>query len=367
MHSIAKVLLRTLVSEFYRANAGFFLVVMGLGFGFLKIPQHVDIASGLAAKPVYYLIPLLLWSLYGVKTLLFCTRIRKLAANQIIGEIVLLQPIQRKLLVVYVQTLLLLPALVYGLFMSFTAFQLGALQSAGLVLLGNGFILFTAAHFLHQVLISPSDPKATKGLTFWTQKLPKSFSWLYIHHLFNRQPIVLLASKAISVSIILGATYLYKSDENDLRLLTLGVLLSSAVNSVFSYRHFEFEASQLTIFRNLPLSLGSRFTSAFLTYLVLMSPELLVLVGNNLMQSDILFLVKISMLAPVLLLLYQSILTARKMDMEYFIRYPFFLTAILFFVILGEVDPAVLTATLIFVSALLFFKLPGFKNRGSQA
>ena len=101
MKSISKVLIRVLIKEFYQSNAGFFLVTIGLLFGFLKTPQHIDIAAALASTPIYYLIPMALWSLYASKTYFFVHRIKKIPSNSFLTDFVLLAAAQRKLLAIY--------------------------------------------------------------------------------------------------------------------------------------------------------------------------------------------------------------------------------------------------------------------------
>lgn len=356
MKSINKVLVRVLVKEFYQANAGFFLIMTGLLFGFLKTPQHIDIASFLASNPIYYLIPLVLWSLYALKTFLFAYRIKKLPANSFITDFVLLSPIARKITTAYLQLLLLAPTVAYSMLLGAVAYKINAIESLVMLVLGNLVILLISAHFLHNRLIQPVDAKASNKFVSWTQNLPKHLNTLFIHHLFNRQPIPLLFTKLLSIGIIIGASLLYRSSVNDLRFLTLGVLLATGINSTLSFKYFEFEAKNLRIFRNLPISIASKFMTITTTYALLMIPELLVLLGNNYNDASPLHLGKTMLMFLSLSIFYHSIVQLKNMDMDHFVRYPFLLTATLFFVILGNVQPLTIGLVLIMISYIIFRK-----------
>jgi len=354
MKFIVKVLVRVLVKEFYQANAGFFLITAGLLFGFLKTPQHIDIASALATKPIYYLIPLVIWSIYALKTYLFAFRIKRLPTNLFLTDFVLLTTAKRKITVLYLQILLLAPIITYSLFLALIAFQIKTYESVAWIVFGNFLVLMVSGHFLHNRLIQPVDPKSANKFISWTQRLPKHLSTLFIHHLFNRHPIPLLFTKLISIGIIIGASTLYHSSENDLRFLTLGVLLASGINSTLCFQHFEFNAKALKIFNNLPFSFLSKFATTTATYALLMIPELVVLLGNNFIDVSSFFLAYIMLMFLSLSVFYYSIIQLKNMDMEHFIRYPFLLTSTLFFVILGHAQPLMITFALFIISFIIF-------------
>lgn len=354
MKSINKVLIRVLVKEFYQENAGFFLIVVGLLFGFLKIPQHVDIASGLASKPVYYLIPFALWSLYALKTYFFVHRIKKLPANSFLTDFILISTAKRKIATVYLQLLLLAPILGYSILLGITAYRIEAYESVLLIVSGNILILMVAAHFLHSRLIEPVDAKSSNNFIYWTQKLPKHLSTLFIHHLFNRQSIPLLFTKSLSIGIIIGASIIYHSTDNDLRYLTLGVLLASGINSTMSFKYFEFDAKDLRIFSNLPIRVSAKFLVIISSYALLMLPEMIVLFGNNYDTASFLHLVQTMLMFLSLSIFYHAIVQWKQMDMEHFVRYPFLITATLFFVILGYVIPLAIGLALFVISFFLY-------------
>lgn len=357
MKVIYKVLIQTLVKEFYRANAGFFLFVALLAFGFLKTPEHEAIAGALANNPIYYLVPFGLWTLYAIKTISFCFTAKRLPANWFLTDLNLLANSKRKPLVLYIQLLLLIPILGYSAFLAYMAFQQGQVNSAIIVIVGNLLILLASGHLLHAKLIKPTDSSIKSRFRSWTSMLPKWYSMYFIHHLFQRHGLTLITNKLFSIAIILGATAVFQIDGTDFRYLALGVLLSSSPNASFSFKHQEFERHSMKIFRNLPSSKLGLFWKDCSTYLLLSLPELIVLFGNNLLNVNTLQLIQIGLLLPVLLVLHRTVMRSSTKNMEQYMKYIFFTTAILFFVIMGHVALIIIDAFLIVAGLVLYFWL----------
>ncbi len=355
MSALKKVLIRTIVIEFYKENAGLLLVVIGFGFAFLKTPQHIDIASALAYQPVYYLVPLGLWILYGLKTLSFFFRIKQLPQNWFLTDINTLKSVKLKPLVIYIQFLLLVPVLGYSIFMTIIAAQLGQVQSVLILTISNIAILMTAAHFLHRRLITPVDISISKKSRDWTKLLPRTYSFLFIHHLAKRHGISLVLTKFFSIGIVLGATAIFNVEGVDLRYLALGLLLSSAVNASFSFKYSAFEKDALKLYRNLPLSKLNLFGKNSITFLILSLPDFLVFFGNNLSNVNVFELIKTVLIIPIMALLYYEIIRWKGINEEASVKYIFFITAFLFFVILGYVDILVIEAVVISLSLVLTF------------
>ncbi|OEK03360.1 hypothetical protein BFP97_18335 [Roseivirga sp. 4D4] len=353
MSPVAKVLVKTIVKEFYKENAGFFLVILGLGFGFLKTPQHIDIASALAFRPIYYLIPMVLWILYTLKTLNFFSRIKRLPQNRFLTSISGLENKRLKPLVVFIQLLLLIPILGYGIFMTIIAIGLQQTYSALILVVSNVFLLMVAAHFLFLQLVKPIDPKTSSFASRRIGILPKTYPFLPIHHLFQRHSISLILTKLFSIGLILGATAIFNMEGVDLRYLALGTLLSSAIHANFSYRHYEFEMSSLLLYRNLPMPRVKSFGQNALTYIILSIPEFLVFFGNNIQSVAIVDLVQIALIIPVISVLHHAMIKHQAFDLEGYFKYIFFLTAFLFFVILGYVPIYLLEIILLAVALAL--------------
>ena len=354
MNPLRKVIFKSLVKTFYQANAGFFLVVAFLGFGFLKTPQHLDIGLALAYHPVYYLIVLVPWGLYAMKTLRFCKSQKRQAAYGFLGYLDSLPRTQQLNLVFQTQAALLAPTLFYSLMLAGVAIQEGLWTSAIIVVTGNLALLIAAGFRLEKVIIQAVDPGDAPALANWTNKLPKTLPMLYIHQLFNRQAILLMGTKLISLALVYGFIMIYELDGSDLRLVSLGLLLSTGVNSILAFYYRQFEFNQLRVFRNLPLSNDRRFIGVMVTFLLLTLPEVLLLYLNGVMSMPLLFLLKNVLLPFSLLCFFHSYCYARSLNVEQFAKVPFFSVTILFFVILGHVEVLLISAFLLFIAWLIY-------------
>ena len=353
MSMVRSVLVKSFVNPFYKANAGFFLVTLGLFFGFLKVPQHIDIAMALASQPLYYLIPLAIYLLYMVKVRQFSQATRKQESSRFLPYLVLLPMAGRRQLVLWVQALLLAPILGYSILLAVVAVQIGRWDSMTIVLSGIILLWVSSAHWLHGVLIKPVDSYQAGSRRHWTKKLPKTLSTLYIHELLNRQVTLLLGTKLSSLIVLSGFIMIYDMEQTDTRLLSLGILLSAGINSVFSFHLQRFEQS-FVLFRNLPVSTRTWFWQYMLGFLLLALPELLVFLINNTGHVSPLYLLECCLFFVVLQSLYHAVAYLQSLDMAHFVKYPFFGTAILFFVILGYVPLYALALTFLLAAHEIF-------------
>ena len=74
MNNHAKVLSRTLTTEFYRANAMFFLVVIGFCFGFMRGTEHLALAGFFVSSVWLAMIPIGVWIIYTIKVIMYNNR-----------------------------------------------------------------------------------------------------------------------------------------------------------------------------------------------------------------------------------------------------------------------------------------------------
>lgn len=347
MRAIKAVLIASLVKEFYKANTGFFLIVLLLGFGFLKIPQHVDLASFLASMPIYYGVVFILFGLYAVKTQNFCSQQKKLASNFWLSYLILVPNRNRKLLMLAISFQLLFPVMGYLGFLCLIAFKLKLWFSAGLLLISSAFILILHAWILERKLIKSEDSNLQTSFKNWLNMLPKPFSALFIHHLLNRQSLILLGAKMVSIVVVIGSIEIYLLEESDFRYLVLGLLMAASINSILCFHYKEYLKKDLLLFRNLPISTTQLFTKISVTYFLLLVPEIAIFLLNLSIEVSVLLLLKFSLLPLSLLLFYHAICSLKEVNMESYMRLIFFISAFLFFVILGRVEPLFITSVLV--------------------
>ncbi|MEO7768576.1 MAG: hypothetical protein ABIS01_14195, partial [Ferruginibacter sp.] len=81
MKTIATLLMKVLVKQFYIINAGFFLFLFFFFFGMVNggqlISYHQSLIRGMIGSPVFMAVVWCAWLLYNIKCILFCHNIIK--------------------------------------------------------------------------------------------------------------------------------------------------------------------------------------------------------------------------------------------------------------------------------------------------
>lgn len=352
MKAIDQVLSTVFVKCFYSENAGFFLVLLGICFGFLKAPQHFELSQALADKPIFYLIPIALWAFYALKVMRFCSRVGKEGESILLGSIELVGNARLFGLVAKTQLNLFLPVLGYGLFMAYVAFENQKLISV-LIVIGSLAILLLGLSLWHtRNLLMPKDfgLVASSVVSRWK---PKYYFELYIHHLLSFQGLRLVLMKLLSLLILYIAIQVFIEEAIDLRYLALGALLSATAKSFFSMNYMRFEKSELQLYRNLPISFLKRAASFWLAFMVLSIPEFLILAGQLSSTVNWFDLLSLMLFIPSLLLFFMGVAFQPNFNREGFTKQVFFISATLFFVILGHAGVLTLTFLALIVGVLI--------------
>ncbi len=357
MKTIDSILSKVFVKRFYSENSGFFLVVLGVCFGFLKTPQHFELNEFLAHSPIFYSIPFALWLLYALKVWGFSVRKNRIQENTMFNLLVLEARPKLLMSAIRVQFGLLAPIVFYGGFMAYVAMEQKAWFSAILVVLFLTGLVIGCSYGFFMDLLRPKE-YGTKARQFKLTWGPKHYSFFYVHHLLNSNGLKLILIKLFSLLILFISTQVFLEEATDLRYLTLGMLLSATANSYFSFEYVEFEKSHLQLFRNLPLGFGKKMLSFFITFCVLSIPEFVILLGQTANHMSLSSAVSLIMMLPAMLLFFQAMAYLQKIHQELFTKQVFLVSAILFFVILGHLSPLGLSALVIFSAlVLLRFRL----------
>lgn len=352
MRAVDQVLSRVFVKRFYSENTGFFLVLLGVCFGFLKAPQHFELNAALADRPVLYLIPFSLWVLYAVKVARFCSIVNRERTSAMLGWISLAGRSSIFRSAFKVQLNLMFPVFGYGLFMAYVAMEEGAMGSA-LLVVGFLFLLVLILAYWHfKDLLQPREfgLVARKSRFHWS---PKYYFKFYLHYLTRLQGLRLIMIKLLSLVILYIAVQVFFEEAVDLRYLTLGALLSATANSFFAFDYVRFERSQLFLFRNLPLSFMSRVLAFWLTFILLSIPEFVILLGQLSLQIGPIELLSLLLVIPCLLLFFMGLVYQPGMHQERFTKQVFFISASLFFVVLGHIGALTLALCSMATAVLL--------------
>ena len=267
---------RIFVGPFYARNAGTFLVIVLLAFGFLSAVEHRALITAALGSPFFLAIVFVLWSLYLLKTISFVWQELTAPEHLFLQTFWLVPAPTRFVYWLLIQTALLFPIIAYAgwmVQMAITYQKWDSLSAiVGVILLLTG----TGATLADYRLRHPS-PDALQ-LPHFTFKLP--YELFFATYWLRHEPLSFVLTKAFSGLLLAGVCRLYPTDDYDQRLLLLGLLLAVLGHSQVGGQMSAFERQYLLLLPNLPLSWAQRFGRYVLTYGFIWLPELLILLRN---------------------------------------------------------------------------------------
>src|SRR5688572_6032369 len=170
MSSILNVFAEVYIKTFYAENASFFLVVIGIAGGFMSSVEHKALAMFFLSSSFTAFIPVLLWILYVLKI----TNHNAIATRRKENEFLLIHSlfpvIQQYRNVSFVLFSQLVPAFLYGGFLTAMAIELCAWMPMIIITSGLLLILIAASASLKYSL---SNPDAEKKVWFVDRLLNK--------------------------------------------------------------------------------------------------------------------------------------------------------------------------------------------------
>ena len=280
MKPILDVLHKVVVREFYLSHASFFLVVLGIGAGFMRAQEHIALASFFVSSPVWCLIPLCLSFIYALMILRFNTAILLRDENQFLFTFSLLPASSQRVPVLTVCFLEFAPAVFYGVFLLITAGSYNQwISLLAIVAALTGIVTFLTLS-LYAQLRSPADRHTTWKLTrYVTTRFPKSYPFFFPEWIIRHEPLLFIGTKVFALLMLYGVSRLYLYDTYDERLITMGVLVAfmAQVNCIWHIHYFDNKT--MSLLRNMPLSFGRRFVRLLVTLSVLLLPETALLIS----------------------------------------------------------------------------------------
>lgn len=267
---------RVFVGPFYARNAGTFLVLILLAFGFLSATEHRVLIMAALGSPFLLGLVFVLWGLYLAKTVSFVWQELAAPAHLFLQTFWLVATPKRVILWLFVQTALLFPVVAYGgwmLQMAAQHSQWGSFTAIAFFLL----LLIGIGTLLADFRLRHPNPDALR-LPYFSIKLP--YELFFPTYWLRHEPLSLVLTKAFSCLLLTGVCRLFPTDDYDERLLLIGLLLSILGHSQVGGQVSAFERKYLLFLPNLPLSWWQRFGHYTLTYGLLWLPELLILLHN---------------------------------------------------------------------------------------
>lgn len=345
MNNHPQVLSRVLITEFYRANAMFFLVVIGFCFGFMRGVEHIALAGFLVSSIWLIMIPVGVWIFYTIKVIIYNRREVRFDRNWFLYSLPLVNAFPAYVTVAFGQ---LAPCIAYGLFLSLFA----PADILAVIFFSQIALIIITVWQLRRSLTYPLDQKITPiPIRKLDGLFAKPVTWMFVEGIVRSQPGMIYVTKIASCLVIYGATQLYLYDQYDQRLYLMSACAAFSANLALVFQYQKFEVFDLMMFRSLPISSIKRTTTFVSTMMFLCFPEIAILFTNLPEYLGIVNYLHAIAFGLSWLVGGYGVLYMRKTDFDSFTRVVFFATMPMLLLILFDV-PLIIMAIVFFAAGI---------------
>ena len=282
-----KILFQSFVKPFYKENAGaflFFLIILfciiGKVDGAELFEYHLSLAKGILQNFSFLLMVLFAWLLYTRKFVGFVSRGIIHPQFQFLQVFNQLSKAKRFRLFFLVETELLLPVLLYCLFLFYVT--LGMHTYLPIVVIGLYLVLLACIAALWHVRILDSlsaGNVAKPGRFFAKWKGPVSYKNGLLVFVLRQQRFVWAGIKIFTCGLLYLIARNNTAANYDPGMAFIFYTFGILANGVLIFRIRNFEETYLSFYKGLAVPLMKRFFDYCFVYAVLFVPELLTILS----------------------------------------------------------------------------------------
>jgi hypothetical protein len=330
MLTILRILLKIFVREFYAINAGYFLFFFILFFGVVSpgnlIFYHEALIMGMLDSVAFLTGVLLLWFSYNLKCIFFCAKVLNKPGSLFLANLYALPATAQLAVFLIVQLLLYLPVLIYSFFVIAICFRENHVST------GVSIIIFQLLNIVLATIACYHNQAGTRQSMVARIKMPalfnkRSFLLYLINYTAIHRKISFVTIKIFSLFLLFIIFTLNKNDFEHINFVVLFLILIAA-HAVLPFYYISFIEKKCSWYRNLPLSLFRILSAYFISYCIVLVPELVYLLINAIDYMHVAQIILLYAIAVANLLLYTAILYTADMRMKKYLQIVF----IIFFV-----------------------------------
>jgi hypothetical protein len=326
MVSIMRLFFRIFIRAFYIINAGYFLFFFILFFGLVSPTDlgfyHLSLILGMFNEPLFMGGVMLLWLFYNGKCILFVNNTINKPENNDLTNLQVFPFRQQFVLFGINQLLLYLPVLIYSGFVIALAFKY---QHVGIAFILIAFqiincVMGAVAGYLN---MNSTWKKNDIGFTYLFNRITAiskiSYPFYLLTYTAFHRKITFFSIKLFSLFVLYIIFVLNKNDFSFINFIVVFLMLIMA-HAMLPFYYINFIERTLSFYRNLPLSLLKISLIYFITYSIILIPELLFLLINGLQYVSLTDIVLLYFVALVNLLLFTAILYTEEIRMKKYLK-----------------------------------------------
>ncbi len=357
MNVALRVMIKSLVTPFYKSHAGLLFFVFFIMFGIIESTQiklyHESLIFGTLTSAIFLIVVLIVWLLYATKALHFLLKTSSEDSYLFLYNIATLPARQSFWYFFTLVFLTFVPVFIYTL----------AIYSIGI---RNGFYNAVAIIFTFQLALwlmsawilnhSARTKHKPSFITLPSLSLPfqQTLLGMYVAYLFKEEKPAIFLSKVFSIALI----YFVKETlevGDDFRILAITWLFAILSHTFLIQKIKVFEDQYLCWTRNLIIPRTQTFLIYVQLYSLLMIPEMLLLTGSIGKGLNVIQLILLPLLSSGFLLSIHSYLYKSNRDPDRFITYLFWLFMGCFMLVMSNLI-WLLTIALLVVSFILIWR-----------
>lgn len=285
-----RIIHRVWAAKFYEQNAGILALVFFVMFGLVDPGNlwsfHAGLIVGTLSSTELLLLVSVVWALYAFRSVHFVLMALRRPENALLFDLAKVSPIKRLLSIGYAQLLVHLPVYGYAGLMVFVAVQTSLFIGLAIVLVTLASLLVLTCLGINRLITSGHVPSwSLPPLPFPRWKGPVPFVWFYLGWINHQHRLGWFLTKIFSgLAIILFLQI--DSTPHDYRPAALGLWLAICGHSFLIAELHNLQETYLVFLRALPLTRAYRFFQLFLSYAVLLLPEMIMLAWSGLTPWD---------------------------------------------------------------------------------
>jgi len=275
---LLKIAYRVFALSFYRDNMTLFVLVIGLGGGFMSGREHMALAQFFVSSPILLLVPVAVWIVYTLKISGHNTAMLKRSENTFLFDTIILPKSKQWILIGSIAFAQFAPAFFYALFLVAVAVGTQQMDSA-LQVAGYSLVLYwlIAFHLLYLLRHPNPDKKISTLVRLVNRSFRRPYFLLRLEWILRKQTWTFIGTKTFGVLLLLGTLLLYTTDDYDYRILAMTLAIISSIHAQLVYELHRFDNFHFSLVRQLPLSFLKRISSTCGTIAWMLVPEIIIL------------------------------------------------------------------------------------------